>query len=106
MNYRKFFCSIIVGLFAGCLVFEAAAQINIKVEAGPSKSKAMVLKPQVKIPFSGQEQIIKELDELIRFDLTFSNALYVIPETPKASFISQQDNESNAIHYDDWAQLQ
>lgn len=75
------------------------------VMGGLEKPKMMVVKPTAREPFAGQEQTLQELNDLMVFDLGFSDAFRVYAETPQAAFLHRQDVERNAISYEDWRRL-
>jgi TolB protein len=97
-----------VGLFLTSLITGnfAQAQINVVVKAdSDNRGKLLVLTPEAKSPFSGQEDTLKEIYDLLVFDLTFSGAFHVFPENPQAAQVKKMDLDPNSISYDDWRRL-
>ncbi|MGC9327669.1 MAG: hypothetical protein ACP5I1_08540, partial [Candidatus Hinthialibacter sp.] len=97
---------ILIGLFLCLLTVPGApAQENdlvIEVVAEPFRPNILVLKTGASQPFSGQEKILKEINDLFLFDLTFSDAFNVFPETPQAAYINRKDLENGSVSFDDW----
>lgn len=68
---------------------------------------AIIAKPYPIAPFTGQEQTIQELYELIEFDLAFSGGFIVKTENdmPQAAYQFGKDRERQTIDYASWKTL-
>lgn len=81
----------------------AQAQLNIEIRAsGDYRAKILILTPEAKSSVSGQDAILKEIYDLLVFDLQFSGAFSVFEENPQAAQVKKLDLDPNSISYDDW----
>lgn len=90
-------CSICISAYAQLVTPPVTGQM-----AAPN---IMVIKPTAASPFSYQDELLKQLYELLLFDLKFSGAFNVFEETTQAAFIHQQEQAQNVIDYPSWQRL-
>ena len=82
------------------------SQLDLVVTKASEPPTALVLKPGVSAEFDDSEKVVKELYDLFLFDLKFSRAFTVLEETSQTAFLKRQDEERNAIDYENWRRIQ
>lgn len=81
------------------------APLEIFVEKDMEAPNVLIVKPMAASPFSYQDELLKQLNDLLLFDLQFSGAFNVFEETTQAAFINQQEQAQGVIDYNAWKQL-
>lgn len=112
MKYGRTFLIVGMGLFwisleADRLIW-AQDKLNVPpvVADGDRRAKLLILTPEAKGAFSGQEALLKEIYDLFVFDLSFSGAFKVFQENPQAAQVKKLDMDPNTFSYDDWRRFQ
>ena len=70
------------------------------------KPLMILLKPEIKSPITDQDAVVAEIGKLFEFDLMFSGAFEVVPETAQASYLNRDDNTRGNVDFKAWQQLQ
>lgn len=81
------------------------SDIEVRVTKQMEAPNILIVKPSAASPFSYQENKLKELYDLLLFDLQFSGAFNVFEENTQAAFIHKQEQEQNVIDYAAWQRL-